>query len=425
MEYLFIAEERHRLIDQQIERSASLLVASNLSKAQLSTIEEAEDIVFDVLEEDPPNQIIQLYNEKNELIYANDLAKLIQQEFPSEVGWQTIKEQGHRFRLLTVFLPEKQRTLQVGLVLDRYDNLWRLAHQRIILFGVLIFLVVSILSYFLMKILMSPLSELAKYLTYLGTQVSTTGMISNDSMVQPFLSSSTTNDEFGELVKSVQHLRVELQKSLAANKFLSAQMAHELKTPLTILRNILEKNYHHQKLSEQIYNESIQEITGLEKTISEFLNWSYLETNPLPTEVHAVKVSSFLSQLISSFNEKDIRRIQLKTISDFTVFCKPSLLKQLFLNLLTNSLKYTNDETQIILTVENNRFVIEDSGAGISQDVLKNIGKPFNKGPQVEERGSGLGLAWVSSICSKYNWKLDIQSNDKGTKITINFPADT
>lgn len=423
-EYLFISEERHRLIDQQIERSASLLVASNLSKAQLNTIEEAEDIVFDVLEEDPPNQIIQLFNEKNELIYANDLAKLILQEFRLEPGWQTIKEKGHRFRILTVLLPEKQRTLQIGLVLDRYDNLWRSAYQSVVLFAILIFIVVSVFSYFLMKILMSPLKKLAEYLTYLGTQVSTTGLISTQSEFENLAILNTNNkDEFGELINSVQNLKNELKKSLIENKFLSAQMAHELKTPLTILKNILEKNYHSKEINNSTFKSMTVEITNLEKIISEFLNWSYLETNPLPSEIHAIKLGVFINELLMTLSEDQRKLLNLQIENDFTVFCKPSLLKQLILNLISNSIKYSSNSANLVsITVTAYELILNDNGPGIPNEVLQNLGRPFNKGPITEERGTGLGLAWVHTICSKYNWKLEIKSSSSGTHVLIQFP---
>jgi signal transduction histidine kinase len=54
--------------------------------------------------------------------------------------------------------------------------------------------------------------------------------------------------------------------------------------------------------------------------------------------------------------------------------------------------------------------------------VEEHLGSPFNRGkPKANTKSSGLGLAWIHSLCEKYSWKLQINSQPTGTQVTVNF----
>lgn len=83
--------------------------------------------------------------------------------------------------------------------------------------------------------------------------------------------------------------------------------------------------------------------------------------------------------------------------------------------------KYSSGHIEI--TFEGSTLSVKDSGPGIEDSVLNKIGSPFNRGPRLngDQSQSGLGLAWISAICQRYNWKLDIKSSKSGSSILVIF----
>ncbi len=102
-------------------------------------------------------------------------------------------------------------------------------------------------------------------------------------------------------------------------------------------------------------------------------------------------------------------------------------LRQILINLITNSIKFATEPAEIILTVEsfedNINLVIEDNGIGISPENLRRVKEKFFK-EDVNSPGSGIGLALVDEIVKLHNGSMTIESEKNvGTKISITFPT--
>jgi signal transduction histidine kinase len=95
--------------------------------------------------------------------------------------------------------------------------------------------------------------------------------------------------------------------------------------------------------------------------------------------------------------------------------------KQRRLVLLINALKYSQDS--VVCRVEKDKLLVLDKGAGISDSVRESLGSRFNRGQEIEAGAfsSGLGLAWVNSLCEKYAWSLKIDSSSGGTGVSVQF----
>lgn len=102
-------------------------------------------------------------------------------------------------------------------------------------------------------------------------------------------------------------------------------------------------------------------------------------------------------------------------------------LRQILINLITNSIKFSQPPLEITLTVEsvdhNIKLIVQDNGVGISSENLRRVREKFFK-EDMNSPGSGIGLALVDEIVKLHGGMMEIESTkDIGTKITITFPA--
>jgi signal transduction histidine kinase len=150
-----------------------------------------------------------------------------------------------------------------------------------------------------------------------------------------------------------------------------------------------------------------------------------LTSNPSkPQDLYAVKLSETVRKAAAELNLINGGRIELKIEGETTVFALPAHLHQLVSNLLSNAAHYSDKKIECL--VSENSLVVRDFGPGLPAGVREHLGQPFNRGTSKvgPSRGSGLGLAWVSALCEKYKWRLNIDSGADGTRIEVTFSGD-
>ena len=149
--------------------------------------------------------------------------------------------------------------------------------------------------------------------------------------------------------------------------------------------------------SEKISNNETNDLADVTKKI--------IESYKIKSDSKNIVIVSSLESLITKIPEKD--------------------LIHLISNLIDNSIKYSNNNSEINIKIADNLFVIKDQGIGISKE---NQTRVFERFYQVDKtrttnQGSGLGLSIVKHICLKYDIKLNLESKlNKGTTIALEFP---
>ncbi len=414
----FFRDEQSRLVDRRIEEMASALYSSDLSVSEIEDVEEANDIIADALGQERVDLVIVLYDKQNRPVYSNRNAVLLGANFPVGERWQMVERGHHLVRILSLRLPNTDRTLQVGLLMDRDLIRWRQLNTSLILYIALVILLVVIVSYSLSVVLLKPLRVLARYLRHLATSLDTYMSGHEPASLARLKRLSTQNrGEIRELAEGIERLVERIRETAKSQRTRTAQLAHELKTPLTIARNAVEgiKKGGNPDVA-------ILEIERLNEIISGFLEWSALENAAGEmTHLHAIKVAGFLSGEVQRHQGPYPDRLKLTVSGDCTVFAQPAHLEQVLSNLFSNALKYSSGLVEVSL--EGTLLKISDVGRGIPDAVLKGIGLPFNRGDESgDSSGTGLGLAWVHAICQRYEWKLDFTSGPQGTEVTIVFP---
>ena len=427
--FLFQAEQFHH-IDQQIETTASLLISSDLNSVELKEFEDAQGVVESVVNGDKLNQFVIIFNRKGKMVYRSKIAQIVPNDIPTDQQWQTIVKNGHFIRILTLPLEKNytsgpHRILQTGIILDADLLRWRSLGRHIVFYSGLIILLVIGITWSLSRTLLRPLVELSLFLKYLGNQFDEKKLVvgGHATMALP-RDIQTSKDEFGDLVQAAQSLHSRILQSLKTTQVWTAQMAHELKTPLTILSNCLESFRLAKSDSEKemAIKDSLNEVAHLNRLISSFLEWTSAENFPVSqSELHALKLKNVVEETATRILRNYPDRIQINAQSSLTLFAQPGFLEQAISNLVVNALKYSSGSVQVIL--ENETLSILDEGAGIPKHVLENLGQPFNYAHKTPH-GFGLGLAWVATICRKYEWKLKFENRTEGGFCAqIKFPT--
>lgn len=211
-----------------------------------------------------------------------------------------------------------------------------------------------------------------------------------------------------------------------------ANASHELKSPLTTIIG------YQQMISEGIIDTNEEIIDASKRTLHEakrmnqmvidMLELSSLESEKIiNNEVNNLK--EVTQNIINSYTLKlEDKHINLSTsLSDLNVKIPQKDLIHLISNLIDNAIKYNIEKGKIDINInkDDNSFIIEDTGIGISK---ANQERVFERFYQVDknrasDQGTGLGLSIVKHICLKYNIKLKLDSKlNKGTSITLVFP---
>lgn len=204
---------------------------------------------------------------------------------------------------------------------------------------------------------------------------------------------------------------------------MAAGIGHEIRNPMTTVRGFLQLLSKKEECTNYkgYFNLMIDELDRANTIISEFLSLAKNKTVEL-TMVNLKSILENLFPLIQAdaiVSDKYIN-LDLGTVPELLLDEKE--IRQLVLNLVRNALESMSpggkmnirtfmDQEEIVLAVQ-------DDGKGIATDVLEKLGTPFFT---TKENGTGLGLAVCYSICSRYNAKIDIETNPHGTTFFVRF----
>ncbi|MFZ5949841.1 MAG: two-component system sensor histidine kinase NtrB, partial [Candidatus Rifleibacteriota bacterium] len=210
---------------------------------------------------------------------------------------------------------------------------------------------------------------------------------------------------------------------------LSASVAHEIKNPLASIKTL---------------GQLLQEETGKDDTRREYIDVIVSEVNRLNGVVEQLlkyakpEGSSFRQQSFSDVikpvlalvnHEAERNRVILKAEFDenLQVYVDAEKIKQVFLNLIFNGMQAMgNGGTISIRAVKEidspwTAFAVEDSGAGMPEEVCRKVFEPFFT---TKQRGTGLGLAIVKKIIDLHGGKIEVKSEaGKGTTFTFYLPS--
>lgn len=234
-----------------------------------------------------------------------------------------------------------------------------------------------------------------------------------------------TRDEFESLGNAINAMGDSLNKQDIEQRKFYENISHELKTPITVI------NGYAQGIKTGILDDDkkaldiiIDECNRLKGQIENIIYLSKLDTieDSLKTKrVNVVSViSSALDKLDSLIIINDID-IVFEPFKDYFIDVDEEKMRKVFINILSNCIKYTKDTISInIKEYEDSLYInISDNGVGFSNELLEN---PFNRSTVGEKGGSGIGLSIVKKIIDSHNGEIVLSNNEKGgANISLKF----
>lgn len=242
------------------------------------------------------------------------------------------------------------------------------------------------------------------------------------------------DDEIGDLADSINYMAEEIKASdRMKNDFISS-VSHELRTPLTAIKGWAETmslggepdSVTMNKGLSVIVNET-ERLTGI---VEELLDFSRIQNGRMVLVMDKIDLLAELDEAIYMLRERAVSE-KKHLLYDEPDQASPVLgdknrLRQVFINIIDNALKYTPEDGVIGIQVTEDdemlKVIISDTGCGISPEDLPRIRDKFYKANQTV-RGSGIGLAVADEIMTLHKGALDIDSVEGvGTTVTISIP---
>ncbi len=247
-------------------------------------------------------------------------------------------------------------------------------------------------------------------------------------------------EEIQELVKSFNQMTEQLDEAFAMQRRFSASAAHELRTPIAVLRTKLDV-FKKKKREQHEYDELVTTmetyIDRLSSIITDLLEFA--ETSELG-EVEDVSLDSVIKTVaddlkpIAQNNMVNMQiDIQSKAQSEtkaFIVKGNANLLYRALYNLIENAIRYNNEEGSVNITLKTKGqegvIIIADTGVGIAPEQRELVFEPFyrvNKSRSREFGGAGIGLSLVKTILKRHGASITVsENNPQGSVFTIRIP---
>ncbi|GFZ81658.1 two-component sensor histidine kinase [Pseudohongiella nitratireducens] len=290
--------------------------------------------------------------------------------------------------------------------------------------SILSILVAAVVAIILARTLMSPVRKIAG-----ATRELAAGNFDQRIKV-------SSRDELGRLADDFNLLALSLKRNEQLRRNFMADVSHELRTPLSVLKGEMEAMEDGMReLSVDNIRALQSEVTSLNKLVNDLYDLSLADIGALTYRKHEINLKQLLEQVLSQYQH----RVELAGLillfeagdADYTVLADPDRLKQLFINLLENAIRYTDVKGRILVTMkrESGDVVIqlEDSAPGVTDEQLQQL---FDRMYRVESSrsrnngGAGLGLAICRKIVEGHDGEISAgHSSLGGIYMRVALPA--
>ncbi len=229
--------------------------------------------------------------------------------------------------------------------------------------------------------------------------------------------------EVDELARALTYAEHEISKADSMQRDLIANVSHDLRTPLTMLKAYAEMirdlSGNNPVKREAHLNIIIDETDRLAALVNDILDLSKLENGSQKLEMETVDVSTWLSDIITRYkgvSEQMGYQITFTPDESRTMEFDPAKLERVVCNLINNAINYTGEDKQVFVSQVNTetgvRIEVRDTGDGIEEDKIQRIFDKYyrSENHKREVVGTGLGLSIVKAILRLHNYNFGVHS---------------
>jgi len=306
------------------------------------------------------------------------------------------------------------------------DSTISILRKQLILVTILVLLLALIISYFISKRLSDPIIKLTKATKTFGRK----------EEHQAF----DIPDEFYEitsLAKTLEYANNEVAQTDELRKELMANVSHDLKTPLTMIKAYAEMvrdlTYKDKKKREQNLNVIIEETDRLNHLVNDILTLSVMESKMMTLEMEEFDLDILIKTILERYKIFELEEkyhFQYQGKEGIIIKADKKKLEQVFYNLINNAIQYSGDSKKIEIQVTNQKknvlIEIKNWGEPIPEEELENIWNKYYRSKKNHQRsvvGTGLGLSIVKQILELHHFEYGVISNEKkGTIFYFRIP---
>lgn len=283
--------------------------------------------------------------------------------------------------------------------------------------GVLI--LAFVIGYFISKKIAQPITE-----------INNSALIMANGNYNINFNTNTDIKEINELANTLNKAGIELSKTEELRRELMANVSHDLKTPLTMIKAYAEMvrdlTYKNKEKRNNNLNVIIEEADRLNILVNDILELSKIQSGTENLNITEFNITELIKDIIKRYDilvQKENYEFVLNNGKDYIIKADKKRIEQVIYNLINNAINYTGSDNKIIITIiEQNDLIkieITDTGKGIKKDDLKLIWDKYYKTDKKHKRnvvGTGLGLSIVKNILIKHGFNYGVKSViNKGT----------
>ena len=247
----------------------------------------------------------------------------------------------------------------------------------------------------------------------------------------------TAGEEIARLAVTLNEMLERLESSFAALRRFTADASHELKTPLAVMRADVERAMSERAPAPEkliALEEALHETTRMADLVDSLLTLARADEGRFDLHRERVPLAPLAQEVFETatiLGEAAGLTVTMPQIADVVVLADRTRLRQLFLNIVTNALKYTTTGSVELSLVAHDRtvaFSVRDTGMGISVADLPHIFERFYRADRARSRsaergGFGLGLAISQWIAEAHGGTISVRSRlGRGTTFTVTLP---
>ena len=311
------------------------------------------------------------------------------------------------------------------------DSTINIIEQQLIVVSIVVLLLSIVVAYFISKRLSLPIIKISK----------AAKLISKGKLKTKF---ETTSDikELVDLTNALNDMKDELSKTEELQKDLMANVSHDLKTPLTMIKAyaelILDININDKEKCKNNLTIIIEEVNRLNELVNDILALTKVENDLDKLDISSFDLIKLIEKIVKQHNIyviKDGYSIEFihNNIKELMIYADKKKIEQVIYNLLNNALNYTGEDKKVIIkVVEDDKdytIMVIDSGKGIDKKEIDHIFDRYYRSKKNHKRyvyGTGLGLSIVKNILLLHNFDYGVTSKkNKGTTFYFKIKKDS
>ncbi len=234
--------------------------------------------------------------------------------------------------------------------------------------------------------------------------------------------------EFDLLSRNLNDMLEGIEQKLEDMRQLSNNIAHDLRTPLTILRNRLETLGKNVNTTEDEREKALLHMDGILETFNAILRISNLESGSAQLHKENINLPEMIQDVIDLYAPLAMKKKQAlgHELDDLVIYADRNLLFQALANIIDNAVKYTPESGKIMISAEEKplslEIYIDDTGTGIPADKLDKVLTRYERLDHSRTTsGHGLGLSLVKAIMDAHNGQLNLTNHAGGLRVNLSF----